>query len=42
MKLFSIRLPLIKENDPLLRIVIEQIKREGESLKEGDVCAESI
>lgn len=37
MKLFSIRLPLIKENDPLLRIVIEQIKREGESLKEGDV-----
>jgi len=37
MKLFSIRLPLIKENDPLLRILIEQIKREGESLKEGDV-----
>jgi len=37
MKLFSIRLPLIKENDPLFRILIEQIKREGESLKEGDV-----
>ena len=37
MKLFSIRLPLIKENEPLLRILIEQIKREGELLKEGDV-----
>ena len=37
MKLFSIRLPLIKENEPLLRILIEQLKREGESLKEGDV-----
>jgi F420-0:gamma-glutamyl ligase len=37
MKLFSIRLPLIKENEPLLRILIEQIKIKGESLKEGDV-----
>jgi len=37
MKLFSIRLPLIKENEPLLRILIEQIKRKEELLIEGDV-----
>ncbi|MFW9941700.1 MAG: coenzyme F420-0:L-glutamate ligase [Candidatus Thorarchaeota archaeon] len=37
MKLFSIKLPLIKENDDLLKIIIENIKSQGESLKEGDI-----
>jgi len=37
MKLFSIKLPLIKENDDLLKIIIENIKNQGESLKEGDI-----
>ncbi len=37
MRLFSIKLPLIKEHDPLLRIIIEHIKRERESLEEGDI-----
>lgn len=37
MELFSIKLPLIKENDNLLDIIIKHIKNKGESLKEGDV-----
>jgi len=37
MKLFSIKLPLIREFDPLLEIIIDQIKQRGESLKEGDI-----
>ncbi|MHA2390862.1 MAG: coenzyme F420-0:L-glutamate ligase [Promethearchaeota archaeon] len=37
MELFSIKLPLIKENDNLLNIIIRYIKNRGESLKEGDI-----
>jgi coenzyme F420-0:L-glutamate ligase/coenzyme F420-1:gamma-L-glutamate ligase len=37
MELFSIKLPLIKENDDLLSIILEKIKGMGESLKEGDI-----
>ena len=37
MELFSIKLPLIKENDDLLKMIIENIKKKGESLKEGDI-----
>jgi coenzyme F420-0:L-glutamate ligase/coenzyme F420-1:gamma-L-glutamate ligase len=37
MELFSIKLPLIKENDDLLKIIIEGISKQGESLKEGDI-----
>jgi len=37
MHLFSIKLPLIKKNDPLLDIIIKNIKDKGESLKEGDI-----
>ena len=37
MELFSIKLPLIKENDDLLDIIIKNIKEKGESLKEGDI-----
>jgi coenzyme F420-0:L-glutamate ligase len=37
MHLFSIKLPLIKKNDPLLDIIINKIKEKGESLKEGDI-----
>ena len=37
MELFSIKLPLIKENDNLLSIIIENIAKQGESLKEGDI-----
>ena len=37
MELFSIKLPLIKENDDLLKIIIENIKQRGEPLKEGDI-----
>ncbi|MFX0047351.1 MAG: coenzyme F420-0:L-glutamate ligase [Candidatus Hermodarchaeota archaeon] len=44
MKLFSIKLPLIREFDPLLEIIVDQIKQRGESLKDGDiiVIAEKI
>jgi coenzyme F420-0:L-glutamate ligase len=44
MELFSIRLPLIKKNDPLLKIIIKTIKDQGKSLNEGDivVIAEKI
>ena len=37
MELFSIKLPLIQENDELLRIIIEHIKKQGRSLQEGDI-----
>lgn len=37
MELFSIKLPLIKENDDLLSIIIENITNKGESLREGDI-----
>jgi coenzyme F420-0:L-glutamate ligase len=37
MELFSIKLPLIKENDDLLNIIIKNIKEKGELLKEGDI-----
>jgi len=37
MELFSIKLPLIKENAPLLDIIINNIKKSSKSLKEGDV-----
>ena len=37
MLLFSIKLPLIKENDDLLRIIIEEIREKSETLKEGDI-----
>ncbi len=37
MNLFSIKLPLIKKNDPLLDILINELKITGNSLKEGDI-----
>ena len=37
MHLFSIKLPLIKKNEPLLDIIIKNIKDKGETLKEGDI-----
>ena len=37
MILFSLKLPLIKENDDLLRIIIENIRKKGETLLEGDI-----
>ena len=37
MELFSIKLPLIKENDDLFKIIIESISKQGKSLKEGDI-----
>ena len=37
MELFSIKLPLIKENAPLLDIIIKNIRKSGKSLKEGDI-----
>ncbi|MBY8990606.1 MAG: coenzyme F420-0:L-glutamate ligase [Candidatus Lokiarchaeota archaeon] len=37
MELFSIKLPLIKENDDLLNIIFESISKQGKSLKEGDI-----
>ncbi|MFW9866678.1 MAG: coenzyme F420-0:L-glutamate ligase [Candidatus Thorarchaeota archaeon] len=37
MELFSIKLPLIKENDDLLNIIVKHIKEKGKSLKEGDI-----
>ncbi len=37
MELFSIKLPLIKENAPLLDIIIKNIKKSGKSLKDGDI-----
>jgi len=37
MNLFSIKLPLIQNNDPLLEIIIKEIKKRGESLKDKDI-----
>ena len=37
MLLFSIKLPLIKENDDLLKIMLEEIREKSETLKEGDI-----
>ncbi len=37
MNLFSIKLPLIQNNDPLLEIIIKEIKKMGESLKDKDI-----
>ena len=37
MELFSIKLPLIKEYSPLLKILTEQIRKQKRSLKDGDI-----
>jgi coenzyme F420-0:L-glutamate ligase/coenzyme F420-1:gamma-L-glutamate ligase len=37
MHLFSVKLPLIRKNDPLLEILLEVFKKEGIVLQEGDV-----
>lgn len=37
MELFSIKLPLIKQCDPLIEIIIEKIKEKTDGLKEGDI-----
>jgi len=37
MNLFSIKHPIIKKNDPLLEILINNIRNKGETLKEGDI-----
>ncbi len=37
MEIFSIKLPLIKKNDPILEILIQNIKNDGKSLIEGDI-----
>ena len=37
MHLFSIKLPIIKKDDPLLEIIIEYINKNNKSLKEGDI-----
>lgn len=37
MELFSLKLPLIRINDPLLEIILLEIEKQGESLKDGDV-----
>ena len=37
MELFSLKLPLVRINDPLLDIILVEIKKQGETLKEGDV-----
>ena len=37
MHLFSIKLPLIKKNDPLLDIIIKHIRESKEGLDEGDI-----
>lgn len=37
MELFSIKLPIIKEHDDLLHIIIKHIRNKGESLQEGDI-----
>ncbi|MHA2123575.1 MAG: coenzyme F420-0:L-glutamate ligase, partial [Promethearchaeota archaeon] len=37
MELFSIKLPLIKEKDDLLHIIIDNIKEKKAFLKEGDI-----
>jgi len=37
MELFALKLPLIKTRDPLLDIIISELKKQGKSLKEGDI-----
>ena len=37
MRLLSIKLPLIKKNDPLLDITVKAIKESAESLEDGDI-----
>ena len=37
MRLFSVKLPLIKKNAPLLDIIVKTIKENNESLEEGDI-----
>ena len=37
MELFSIKLPLIKKEDPLLDIIISELDEQGKLLKEGDI-----
>jgi len=37
MELFAIKLPLIKENDDLLKVIIDNLKRTNNSLREGDI-----
>ena len=37
MELFSIKLPFIKKNDPLLEILLQNLKNQGKSLIERDV-----
>lgn len=37
MELYSIKLPLIKKNDPLLEILKQNLKEQGRSLVEGDI-----
>jgi coenzyme F420-0:L-glutamate ligase/coenzyme F420-1:gamma-L-glutamate ligase len=37
MELFSIKLPLIKKYGPLLKILTEQIRKQKQSLKDGDI-----
>ncbi len=44
MELIALKLPLIKKNDPLLKIIFEEINKKLEKLEEGDivVVAEKI
>lgn len=37
MELFAVKLPLIKKHDPVLKILIEQLKKENITLIEGDI-----
>jgi coenzyme F420-0:L-glutamate ligase len=37
MELFALKLPLIKQRDPLLDIIISELEEQGKSLKEGDI-----
>jgi len=37
MELYSIKLPLIQQNDPLIEIIIEKIREKRDTLKEGDI-----
>jgi len=37
LELFALKLPLIKKGDPLLEIIISELKEQEKSLKEGDI-----
>ncbi len=37
MELFSLKLPIIRKNDPLLKIIIAAIQEQGKILKDGDI-----